>query len=56
MEATDRILCIYKYIICILSINVKVFCKEKVFEYLIVLCCFFVRTFFSGRVLLGKVG
>ena len=38
-----------------ISINLKLFCKEEVFEYLIVLCCFFARTFFSVRVLLGEV-
>ena len=33
LETKDGILCIYKYIICILSINFKVFSKQTVFEY-----------------------
>lgn len=55
VEATDHILCIYKYIIGILSIIVKVFCKKKSFEYLILLWCLSQRKIFFNRILLGKV-
>ena len=57
-DHTDRekdITHLYKYVICILSINFKVLSEQTAFEYSIVLCFFIARTFFSVRVLLGEV-